>query len=119
MHSVGLVLVGLVAVLHVYFFVLEAFLWQQPTGLRVFNQTPERAATTAVLAKNQAFYNAFLAAGLFYSLVERTPEIAFKFQAFNLGCVVVAGVVGAATASKRILFIQALPALVALVLISL
>lgn len=106
------VVTGLVALLHVYFLVLEMFLWDKPAGLRAFGQSPEDAARTKVLAANQGLYNGFLAAGLFWSLLPG-PE-ANSVRLFFLSCVVIAGVFGAATASRKILFIQALPAAIAL-----
>jgi putative membrane protein len=105
-----------VAALHAGFLVLEMFLWDKPVGLKTFRQTPERAATTKVLAANQGLYNGFLAAGLLWGLWLGGDEGA-RVQCFFLGCVVVAGVYGAATAGRMILFLQALPAAVALVLV--
>jgi putative membrane protein len=104
--------VALVALLHVYFLVLEMFLWTKPIGLRVFGQTPEAAEATKVLAANQGLYNGFLAAGLAWGLVLGQDGLPIKV--FFLGCVVVAGLYGAATASRRILFVQALPAAIGL-----
>jgi putative membrane protein len=106
------ILVALVATLHVGFLVLEMFLWTTPFGLKTFNLTPEFAAASAALAANQGLYNGFLAAGLVWGLVTR--EAAFAIKVFFLTCVVVAGVFGAATAKMTILFIQALPAALAL-----
>lgn len=106
------VLIGLVAILHAYFLVLEMFLWTKPTGLRVFGQTPEQARLTQVLAANQGLYNGFLAAGLVWSLF--LGSAGRDIAVFFLVCVVIAGIYGAATASKRIVFIQALPAALAL-----
>jgi putative membrane protein len=88
-------------------------LWQKPVGLRSFRLTPEQAAETATLAANQGLYNGFLAAGLLVSLVLPQPS-AFHFKLFFLGCVIVAGLFGAATVSRRILLVQALPAAIAL-----
>ena len=105
----------LVAALHIYFLVLEMFLWDKPAGLRVFRQTPEQAAATKVLAANQGLYNGFLAAGLIWGLL-LGPD-GFGVKIFFLTCVIVAGLYGAATANKKILYVQALPALVALVLL--
>jgi putative membrane protein len=105
---------GLVALEHVWFLVLEMFLWTAPIGLKTFRNTPEKAQTTAVLAKNQGLYNGFLAAGLVWSLLHPTPAFAGQLQVFFLSCVVVAGVVGALTVSRRIFLVQALPALVGL-----
>ncbi|MCQ8897686.1 DUF1304 domain-containing protein [Limnobacter humi] len=103
----------LVAVLHVYFLVLEMFLWTKPAGRKAFGMSAEQAEATKVLAANQGLYNGFLAAGLFWGLFLGTSGTAI--QLFFLGCVVVAGVFGAFTASRKILYIQALPALVGLV----
>ena len=109
------ILVGLVAALHTYFLILEMFLWDKPLGLKTFRNTPEKAAITKVLAGNQGLYNGFLAAGLIWSLVHGNPALAFQIKVFFLLCVVVAGAYGAATVSARILIVQALPAVIALV----
>ena len=108
------VLVVLVAALHAYFLILEMFLWDKPLGLKTFRNTPEKAEITKVLAGNQGLYNGFLAAGLIWGLVHGNPAFAFQIKAFFLLCVIVAGVFGAATVSRRILFVQALPAAIAL-----
>jgi len=113
MSIVATVLVALVAALHVWFLVLEMLLWQKPLGLRTFDLTPERAKLTAPLAANQGLYNGFLAAGLVVGLIAPQPT-AFHFKLFFLACVIVAGVFGAATVSRRILLIQALPGALAL-----
>jgi putative membrane protein len=105
----------LVALLHVYILVLEMFLWDKPRGMKAFGLTPEFAAQTKTLAANQGLYNGFLAAGLFWGLF-LGPE-GFGIKVFFLLCVLVAGLYGAATASRRILFVQALPAAVGLVLL--
>ncbi|MFZ2154656.1 MAG: DUF1304 domain-containing protein [Bradyrhizobium sp.] len=110
-------LVALVAVLHVYFLVLEMFLWTKPLGLKTFRNTPEKANDSAVLAANQGLYNGFLAAGLVWGLIQSTPAFAFQTKVFFLLCVIVAGVYGAATVSRRILYVQAAPAAVALILL--
>jgi putative membrane protein len=110
-------LVALVAVLHLYFLTLEMFLWTRPLGLRTFRNTPEKAADSAVLAANQGLYNGFLAAGLIWGLVQGTPALAFQIKTFFLLCVVVAGVYGAVTVSRRILYVQAAPAAIALILL--
>jgi putative membrane protein len=105
-------LIGLVALEHVYILVLEMFLWQTPTAARIFNLTPEFAQQTKVLAGNQGLYNGFLAAGLIWGLL--LGDSGFGVRVFFLGCVIVAGVYGSVTAVRRILFIQALPAALAL-----
>lgn len=106
-------LVGFVALEHLAFLWLEMFQWTKPLGLKVFKLTPAQAEASASLAMNQGLYNGFLAAGLLWSLAAK-PELARPLQAFFLGCVVVAGLFGAATASPRILLVQAAPALAAL-----
>ena len=104
------VLIGLVALLHVYFLVLEMFLWTRPLGMKTFRNTPEKAEITRVLAANQGLYNGFLAAGLLYAAITGSRE----FALFFLACVVVAGLYGAYSVNKRIFLVQALPALLAL-----
>ena len=112
MKTLADVLVGVVAVLHLYFLVLEMFLWKRPFGRRVFRLTPEYAEASAPLAANQGLYNGFLAAGLLWGLC-RGPD-GVPVQIFFLACVIVAGIYGALTVNKRIFFFQALPALLAL-----
>ncbi|MEH2473835.1 putative membrane protein [Nitrobacteraceae bacterium AZCC 2161] len=114
MTIVGNILVALVAALHIYFLVLEMFLWTKPRGLKTFGNTPEKAEITAVLAANQGLYNGFLAAGLIWGLLHPAPAFAFQIKAFFLLCVIVAGVYGAVTVSRKILFVQAVPAALAL-----
>ena len=108
-------LVALVAALHVYFLILEMFLWTRPRGLRTFGNSLEKATESAVLAANQGLYNGFLAAGLVWGLVHGVPAFALQIKTFFLVCVIVAGVYGAATVSRKILFVQALPAALALI----
>ena len=103
-------LIVLVALLHLYFLVLEMFLWTRPLGLKTFRNTPEKAEVTRVLAANQGLYNGFLAAGLLYAAITGSRE----FAVFFLACVVVAGLYGAYSVNKRIFLVQALPALLAL-----
>jgi len=105
-------LVGLVAAIHVYILILEMFMWNTPRGRKAFGTTPEFAAASKTLAANQGLYNGFLAAGLIWGLL--LGPAGKSVQLFFLGCVIVAGVYGAATASRKILFIQALPAAVAM-----
>jgi len=109
------IVVSVVALLHVYFLVLEMFLWDRPTGLRAFGQTLEAAKASKVLAANQGLYNGFLAAGLVWGLILGSGGTNVKM--FFLGCVLIAGLYGAATASRKILFVQALPAAVGLALL--
>ena len=105
------VLVGLVAALHAYFLVLEMFLWTKPLGIKTFGNTREFAEASKVLAANQGLYNGFLVAGLVWGLVADKTDV----TAFFLACVIVAGLYGAATVSRRILVVQAVPAALALV----
>ena len=110
-------LVAAVAALHIYFLVLEMFLWTRPLGLKTFGNTIEKAKESAVLAANQGLYNGFLAAGLAWGLFHPNPAFAFQIKTFFLLCVIVAGVYGAATANRRILYVQAAPAALALILL--
>jgi putative membrane protein len=107
--------VGLVALLHAYFFVLETFLWDKPFGMRVFRLTPEFAKATKALAANQGVYNGFLAAGLVWGLMLDAAGNPIKI--FFLLCVIIAGAVGAATVNRRILWVQGLPGVIALGLV--
>ena len=109
---VATILIALVALLHVYILVLEMFLWETPRGRKTFGTTAEFARATRVLAANQGLYNGFLAAGLFWGLMPGSGGGPVKV--FFLGCVLVAGLYGGATANRRILFVQALPAALAL-----
>ena len=115
MSLIADLVVGLVALLHLYFLVLEMFLWDKPAGLKAFGQTPEQARASKVLAANQGLYNGFLAAGLAWGLLQGAGGAPTK--AFFLACVLVAGLYGAATASRKILYVQALPAALGLVLL--
>ena len=115
MRMLADVLVGMVALLHLYFLVLEMFLWTKPLGLKVFRNTPEKAQTTKVLAANQGLYNGFLVAGLVWGLTLGAAGLDIKV--FFLGCVMVAGVYGAWSVSRRILWVQAVPGAVALALV--
>jgi len=115
MSLIANTVVGLIALLHVYILVLEMFLWDKPAGLRAFGQTQEAATASKVLAANQGLYNGFLAAGLFWGLSLGASGMGVKV--FFLGCVLVAGLYGAATANRKILFIQAIPAAIGLALV--
>ncbi len=115
MTTAANIAIGFVAVLHGYFLVLEMFLWDKPFGRRIFKSTPEYAAATKTLAANQGLYNGFLAAGLVWGLALGADGLQVKV--FFLACVIVAGVFGAATASRNILFVQALPGIIALALV--
>lgn len=111
------IVVALVALLHLYFLVLEMVLWDKPAGLKAFGQTLEQARASKMLAANQGLYNGFLAAGLIWGLCSGAGGASIKI--FFLSCVLVAGVYGAATASRKILFVQALPAAIGLALVAL
>ena len=112
MNIVVNIIIGIVALLHVYFLVLEMFLWEKPAGRNAFHTTAEFAAQSKTLAANQGLYNGFLAAGLVWGLFADN-----SVKIFFLSCVIIAGIFGAFTVSKRILYIQALPALIGLVLL--
>lgn len=107
------IVIAIVALLHVYFLVLEMFLWDKPTGRRAFGLTAEFAAQSKTLAANQGLYNGFLAAGLVWALAAYRSDVAMFF----LGCVLIAGIYGGFTASRKILYVQALPAAIGLVLL--
>ena len=111
MKTSSSIMILLVAILHIYFLVLEMYLWNHPIGYKTFAMTPEFAAASATLAMNQGLYNGFLAAGLIFGLVKKN----LSFKIFFLCCIIVAGVFGAVTAKPSILYVQALPALIALV----
>jgi len=113
--TIANIVVGLIALVHIYILVLEMFLWDKPAGLRAFDQTREAATASKVLAANQGLYNGFLAAGLFLGLSLGATGTAVKV--FFLCCVLVAGLYGAATASRKILYVQAVPAAIGLVLL--
>ncbi|HEY9722973.1 MAG TPA: DUF1304 domain-containing protein [Oscillatoriaceae cyanobacterium] len=112
------VLIALIALEHLGFLTLEAFLWQTPVGLKTFALTPEEAKLMAPLAMNQGLYNGFLAAGLIWSLLA-PAALALPLKLFFLACVLIAGVFGGLTVKRSILVLQALPALIALALLAL
>jgi putative membrane protein len=112
------ILIAIVAALHLYFLVLEMFLWTKPIGLKTFKQSQQKADDSAVLAANQGLYNGFLAAGLIWGLAHPVAGTAFQIKVFFLLCVIVAGLYGGySSVSARIILIQAAPALVALILL--
>jgi putative membrane protein len=115
MNNAAKILTGFVALEHIGFLVLEMFFWTKPFGLETFGLTAEFAAQSASLAANQGLYNGFLAAGLIWGLLRKNDGV--SIQVFFLGCVVIAGVFGALTAKMSILYVQAAPALLALVLV--
>ena len=117
MSTAATIVVALIALLHAYILVLEMFLWDTPRGRKAFGLTPEQAAQTKVLAANQGLYNGFLAAGLAWGLW--LGDAGGQVKVFFLLCVLVAGLYGAATANRRILFIQAIPAAIGLALLAL
>lgn len=106
--------IGIVALLHLGFLVLEMFLWTRPFGMKTFGQTPEAARSSAVLAANQGLYNGFLAAGLIWGIWGGSPSV----KVFFLACVLIAGLFGGLTARRSILIIQALPALIGLIVVA-
>jgi putative membrane protein len=114
---VATALVALIALVHVYFLVLEMFLWSTPFGARTFGRPLEEMRASKALASNQGLYNGFLAAGLAWGALAADAGLAFRLRLFFLGCVFVAGVFGGVTASRKILYVQALPAAIALVVV--
>jgi putative membrane protein len=117
MNIAAKILTAIVALEHLWFLVLEMFLWTRPIGMKTFGTTPEFAQASAVLAANQGLYNGFLAAGLIWALTRRDQKSdGFAVQVFFLSCVIVAGVYGGLTAKATILYVQAAPALLALIL---
>jgi putative membrane protein len=114
MATIAALLVALVAAIHIYIVVLEMFLWRTPRGLRSFGTTQAFADESAMLAANQGLYNGFLVAGLIWGLLAADP-LGFQVKIFFLACVIVAGLYGAATVSRRILVVQAVPAALALI----
>ena len=112
---IGVALIALVAAIHLGILVMEMFLWETPRVRGIFGSTAVFAANTRVLAANQGLYNGFLAAGLILALIRGVPGAGVDLAHFILACVVVAGLYGAATAARRILYVQALPAVLALV----
>ncbi len=115
MSIIAIALIVLVALLHGYFLVLEMFLWTTPRGMKIFRNSPEKAEATRVLAANQGLYNGFLSAGLLWSVIADKSDVALFF----LGCVVVAGAYGAYSVSKRIFYVQAVPAIAGIVAVAL
>jgi len=116
MSLIAKILIALIALEHLYFLVLEMFLWTTPRTRAAFGMTAEQSEQTKVLAANQGLYNGFLAAGLIWSLLA-PAAYAMPLALFFLGCVLVAGLYGGATANKRIWYLQALPAAVALIVL--
>lgn len=114
MNVVANVLVGIVALIHLYIVVLEMFLWTTPRARASFGTTEEFAKETKTLAANQGLYNGFLAAALIWGLIA-TGSAAWQFKIFGLACVIVAGLYGTATASKKIFFVQVVPGTLALI----
>ncbi len=117
MYTIAIIATGLVALLHLYILYLEMFLWDTPKGRKAFGLTPEFSAQSKVLAANQGLYNGFLAAGLIWGIWLGAAGDPVKI--FFLCCVVAAGIFGGMTANRKILFVQALPGVIALVLLSL
>ena len=121
MQLLATLAVALLAALHLYILVLEMFLWTTPRGRAAFGLAPEFAQATKTLAANQGLYNGFLAAGLAWGAWSGADATSagegFAVRVFFLACVITAGVFGALTSSRKILFVQALPGAVALALV--
>ncbi|WP_413582812.1 DUF1304 domain-containing protein [Bdellovibrio sp. HCB288] len=115
MKILGLTLVAIVAIEHFIIMYIEMYLWTRPVGLRVFRNTFEKAQNTAVLAANQGLYNGFLGAGLLWGLFHQDEAFAYQIKMFFLICVIIAGFYGAYSVNRRIFFVQALPAILAVI----
>lgn len=115
MHTAANIVIAVIALLHLWFLILEMFLWTRPSGRRAFGTTREFAEQSRALAANQGLYNGFLAAGLVWGLY--LGDAGFSVKVFFLACVLVAGLYGGLTAARKILLIQALPAVIALALL--
>ena len=113
MNIIANIVIAIVAILHIGFLILEMFLWTKPFGLKTFNMTKEVAASSAALAANQGLYNGFLAAGLFWGIFSGMDSV----KIFLLVCVLIAGIYGRLTAKRSILYMQALPGLIGLILV--
>jgi putative membrane protein len=112
MFLISTILISIVAILHIYFLILEMFLWDKPYGLRTFGHNKETAKITKTLAKHQGLYNGFLAAGLIWGLIN--GEAGFSIKVFFLLCVIIAGIYAGLTVTKKILLFQAVPAILAI-----
>lgn len=110
---IGSILTGVVALIHIYILILEMFLWDKPQGMKTFGTTPAFATESKTLAANQGLYNGFLAAGLIWGIW--LGEAGDPIKIFFLLCVAVAGVFGAVTVGRKILFVQTIPATIALI----
>lgn len=115
MTVIANILISIVALIHIYILILEMFLWTKPTGMKAFRMSKEKAQSTAVLAANQGLYNGFLAAGLIWSVMSNHETFSFHLSLFFLGCVVIAALYGAYSVGKKILLIQGVPAILALI----
>jgi putative membrane protein len=113
MTTAATIVIAVIAILHLGFLVLEMFLWNHPVGRKTFGMTAEVSESSATLAANQGLYNGFLAAGLIWGLVSGQ----FSVKVFFLVCIFIAGIFGGLTAKRSILYIQALPALLGLLLL--
>jgi putative membrane protein len=113
------ILILIIAIMHFWFLILEMFLWTRPTGMKVFRNSVEKAELTKVLAANQGLYNGFLVMGLIWSVVHPDTQFGNQLALFFLGCVAIAGIYGGYSLNRRVFYIQAGPALLALILIGL
>jgi putative membrane protein len=111
-----IILVLFIALEHLGFLYLEMFMWTKPAGIKIFGNTKEKAELTKVLAANQGLYNGFISAGLVWGTLHPNLETGYQIIVFFLLCVIVAGIYGSITANKSILYIQAIPAFIALIL---
>ena len=118
MKTLAIVLTGFVAFEHIYFMIIEMFLWTKPYGRRAFGLKADFAESTKVLAANQGLYNGFLVAGLVWSLIDQNLQFAYALKVFFLSCVIIAGIYGALSTKKiKLFYIQAVPAIIALIVV--
>ncbi len=116
MHIISIILILIISLLHIYFLILEVFLWDKPKGLKTFGLKQDFATESKVLAKNQGLYNGFLSAGLIWAILHNNTGFGIQIAMFFLTCVLVAGIYGAYTTQKiRLFYIQGVPALLGLV----
>ena len=119
MYFVSNILIVFITLLHFWFLTLEMFLWQKPIGLKIFRITKDFAKASSPLAANQGLYNGFISAGLIWGIISSEPVQAFRVKIFFLVCTIIAGIFGGLTVNKRIFFVQALPSVLAVIILAL
>lgn len=117
MQLTSLLIVSFIAILHIYIMIIEMYFWDKPRGLKAFGLKHDFATSTKVLGANQGLYNGFLAAGLIWGLIHQQEAFGFQIQLFFLSCIFVAGIYGAVTFARKIIYIQSVPSLIAIILV--